>query len=73
MKKPSEKGRVFLRKIYRILGVSAIALIFQACYGMPMDNYRCNGNCDCCEDDCEDDCLCYFESSKGGNLTDDAE
>jgi len=37
MKKFSEKSRKFLRNIYRILGVTAISLVFQACYGMPMD------------------------------------
>ncbi|MCL2443463.1 MAG: hypothetical protein FWD13_08380 [Treponema sp.] len=37
MKKISEKSRKFLRTIYRILGVTAISLVFQACYGMPMD------------------------------------
>ena len=30
------KGRKVLRVIYRILGVSAIALVFQSCYGMPV-------------------------------------
>ena len=36
MVKLSEKSRKFLRKVYRILGVTTIALIVQACYGMPM-------------------------------------
>ena len=37
MKKLSEKGRKALRAIYRVLGVTAVSLIFQACYGMPPD------------------------------------
>ena len=37
MKKLSEKGRKALRMIYRGLGVTAVSLIFQACYGMPYD------------------------------------
>jgi hypothetical protein len=36
MKKLSEKSRKLLRKVYRILGVTTVALIIQACYGMPM-------------------------------------
>ena len=39
MKKLSEKSRKILRKIYLVLGVAAISLVFQACYGMPMDYY----------------------------------
>jgi len=35
----SEKSRKWLRNFYRVLGVTAISLVFQACYGMPMDNY----------------------------------
>ena len=37
MKKLSEKGRKVLRMIYRGLGVTAVSLIFSACYGMPPD------------------------------------
>ena len=33
----SNKGRKILRNIFRGLGVSAVALFFQACYGMPPD------------------------------------
>jgi len=35
MKKYSEKGRRLLRTIFRALGVTAVSLIFQACYGPP--------------------------------------
>jgi len=37
MKKLSEKGRKALRMIFRGLGVTAVSLIFQACYGPPPD------------------------------------
>ena len=41
MKKLSEKSRRLCRRllmmIYRGLGVTAVSLIFQACYGMPPD------------------------------------
>ena len=36
MKKFSEKTRKLLRAIYMGLGASAVALMFQACYGMPL-------------------------------------
>ena len=39
MKKFSEKSRKVLRKIFLFLGVSAVALVFQACYGMPYYGY----------------------------------
>ena len=35
----TEKRRKLLRNIYRGLGVSALALLFQACYGMGPDGY----------------------------------
>jgi len=41
-------GRKLLRKLFLFLGVAAISLVFQACYGMPMD--ECTG---------EEDCGCY--------------
>ena len=34
----SEKCRKMLRRIFIILGVSAISLMFAACYGMPIDD-----------------------------------
>ena len=37
MLKHSEKIRKLLRNIFRGLGVTATALVFQACYGMPPD------------------------------------
>jgi hypothetical protein len=37
MKKFSEKSRKGLRKLFLILGVSAVSLLFQACYGCLMD------------------------------------
>ena len=37
MKKLSEKSRRLLRMVYRGLGVTAVSLVFQACYGMPPD------------------------------------
>jgi hypothetical protein len=33
----SEKSRRVLRAIYRGLGVTAVSFVFQACYGMPLD------------------------------------
>jgi hypothetical protein len=39
MIKVSEKCRKILRKIYIVLGASAISVLFAACYGMPMDTY----------------------------------
>jgi len=47
MKKISEKTRRLLRKIYMVLGVTAISLLFQACYGMPMDDYCWSEDCTC--------------------------
>jgi len=43
MVKLSEKSRRVLRKIYQGLGAATITLLFQACYGMPMDNVRIRG------------------------------
>ena len=43
-----QKTRRVLRKVYLIVGVSAVSLMFQACYGMPMAPYMPP-----CEDDCE--------------------
>jgi len=37
MIKLSEKSRRVLRGIYQGLGAATISLLFQACYGMPMD------------------------------------
>ena len=37
MKTVAEKSRKLLRKVFMVLGVAAISLVFQACYGMPMD------------------------------------
>jgi len=39
MKTISEKSRKLLRRIFMVLGVAAISLVFQACYGMPMDDW----------------------------------
>jgi len=64
MKRMEEKSRRWLRKIYQILGVTAISLLFQACYGMPMDGF-CEGKCTCCGETCEDNCYCYPGTSKG--------
>jgi hypothetical protein len=35
MMKISERGRKILRTVFRGIGVSAVSLIIQACYGMP--------------------------------------
>jgi len=40
MRKFSEKCRKGLRNFFLIIGVSAVSLIFQACYGPPMDSYE---------------------------------
>jgi hypothetical protein len=53
MKKLSEQTRKLLRKIYLILGVAAISMVFVACYGMPMD----------CWEDCEYPCCNQEETS----------
>ena len=37
MKKFSDKARRILRMIYRGLGATAVSLLFQACYGTPLD------------------------------------
>jgi putative lipoprotein (rSAM/lipoprotein system) len=37
MKKLSEKSRRVLRRIYLGLGAATVSLLFQACYGMPID------------------------------------
>jgi putative lipoprotein (rSAM/lipoprotein system) len=39
MKKVSDKSRRILRMIYQGLGAAAVSLLFQSCYGMPID-YR---------------------------------
>jgi len=39
MKKLKEKSRKLLRNVFMVLGVTAISLIFQACYGMPPDDW----------------------------------
>ncbi|MDR0456671.1 MAG: carboxypeptidase-like regulatory domain-containing protein [Treponema sp.] len=38
MKKLSEKSRRILRAVYCGLGAATVSLLFQACYGMPMDD-----------------------------------
>ncbi|GBU27412.1 hypothetical protein R84B8_00942 [Treponema sp. R8-4-B8] len=38
MVKLSEKSRRVLRRIYQGLGAATVSILFQACYGMPMDN-----------------------------------
>jgi len=48
------KGRKLIRKFFLFLGVAAISLVFQACYGMPID--ECTGGEDC---DCYNGCDCY--------------
>jgi len=42
----SEKSRKWLRKIFIAVGVAAISLVFQACYGMPMDGWEGEYNWD---------------------------
>jgi len=49
MKNILGNGRKLLRKLFLFLGVAAISLVFQACYGSPPDDY-CTG---------EEDCDCY--------------
>ena len=47
----SQKARRVFRKFYLIAGVSAVSLMFQACYGMPMapDMPPCEDeNCEWC-------------------------
>ena len=62
MTKLTEKSRKVLRRIYTVLGASAISVLFAACYGMPMD-YWCN-NEDCtCEDCWDGDCECTEDTS----------
>jgi len=58
MQRFSEKCRRGLRNFFLFLGVSAISLVFQACYGMPLDDWdedegrRTEGeSLDACEDD----------------------
>jgi putative lipoprotein (rSAM/lipoprotein system) len=38
MIKLSDKGRRVLRRIYQGLGAATVSLLFQACYGTPIDN-----------------------------------
>jgi putative lipoprotein (rSAM/lipoprotein system) len=38
MIKLSEKSRRVLRRIYQGLGAATVSLLFQACYGTPIDN-----------------------------------
>jgi hypothetical protein len=38
MVKLSERSRRVLRRIYQGLGAATISILFQACYGMPMDD-----------------------------------
>jgi len=47
-----EKFRKISRKIFLFLGVSAVSLVFQACYGMPPDDYPYDE--DSTETECED-------------------
>jgi len=46
MKTFTEKSRKWLRNIFLALGVAAISLVFQACYGMPMDDWDDEWNWD---------------------------
>jgi len=39
MTRISGKFRKGLRNLFIFLGVAAISLVFQACYGMPIDDY----------------------------------
>jgi len=43
MVKLSEKSRKVLRRIYQGLGAATVTLLFQACYGMPMDDVNISG------------------------------
>ena len=43
MVKLSEKSRKVLRRIYQGLGAATISILFQACYGMPMDDVHIRG------------------------------
>jgi len=43
MVKLSEKSRRVLRRIYQGLGAATVSILFQACYGMPMDSVGING------------------------------
>jgi len=38
MVKLSERSRKVLRRIYQGLGAATVSILFQACYGMPMDD-----------------------------------
>ena len=71
MNKFSEKSRKVLRKFFLFFGVAAVSLVFQACYGMPMDDYYClNEDCTC-KDDCWDgNCECGDETSQNENKED---
>ncbi|MDR0486902.1 MAG: radical SAM-associated putative lipoprotein [Treponema sp.] len=40
MKRLSDKNRRILRMVYQGLGAAAVSLLFQACYGMPLDDYE---------------------------------
>ena len=44
MRKTSEKGRKLLRKFFIFLGVAAISLVFQACYGPSIPDYDLDEN-----------------------------
>jgi len=39
MTRLSDNFRKGLRNLFLFLGVAAISLVFQACYGMPIDDY----------------------------------
>jgi len=60
MLKLSDKRRKWLRKFYQFFGVAAVSLIFQACYGMPMDY--------CCPY-CWDNCECEAEDEDGNRIS----
>jgi len=52
-----QKTRKVFRKIFLMVGVSAVSLLFQACYGMPMGP---DMHLPCEEDDCE---ICLFDGT----------
>jgi hypothetical protein len=58
MKFSGLSGRRLLRKIYLVFGAGVIALLFQACYGMPMDYYTEEDCCDAKKECCDTDEYC---------------
>ncbi|WP_461257100.1 radical SAM-associated putative lipoprotein [Treponema sp. R80B11-R83G3] len=43
MVKLSDRSRRVLRRIYQGLGAATVSILFQACYGMPMDDVTISG------------------------------